>query len=533
MTSAPFTTEPDNDRSPWVERMVVLLFLVGITTPLCVQAFGTSDDEVILEREQRLPTPMPKVPTNLTSWTRFPRATDDWYAERFGLRNELLYAYQWTKIKMLHEAPNDENVFGPNDWIFGNGRGGLHSNRGASPFNPEELQRWRESLVAKHEWLKSRGIDYAFVLIPGKPSIYPEELPPALRPVAESRHAQFVEEMRKSPEVNFIDLYPELFAARATDSETNHLWFPLGLHWTQRGALVAYRTLMQRLPERHQGRELLDFHDFRLRPGGRGDDFSRNYLVDGLFAQNEDMMMQIPANPARRARTKPDDPSCWFQTFRNKDRSLTKALILRDSFGSMIAPFLAQQFSELVQISTHYFSPAVIEACNPELVIELYANQVLTWQPPHLLSVFENTELERRFEAMDRVLLPSIAAGRPPEIAGLRGAEVEETPDGVLLSSDGTQAVSLPHFTWYEGELTIVRIELTAPAKTYLALFYPQPGTNAYRMKQASHFPLEGGRQVVYMALPLQQRDDSLGLQPGCAVGDYVIHDVEARSAPE
>lgn len=519
-----------NRRSRGAQWFVVGAFLAALTAPLVVQLSGAGDDQAILDREQRAPTPPPSVPRDLESWTAFPAATDAWYGERFGLRNQLLYAYQWIKLWVLNEAPTTKQVIGRDDWIFTNADDALDGSRGALPFTDRELADWHDSLIARHEWLASLGIDYALAIVPAKATLYPEHVPHGYEQVGPSRREQLFEVMRGAPQVTVIDLYPAMLAEKAHDTASDHQFFPLGLHWTHRGAYTAYRALMEQLGERHGARPLLEADEFRQFPVPRGDDFSLAFLVDGRFDQDEFEWQQRTPFRARKVPVRGDDGSCWLETWRNEDGSLTKLLFVRDSFGSLMLPFLVQHFAEVVNLSTHHFSPAVVEAVRPDLVIELYAEPALTFHPPHLQRVFAQDELARRFEALPNVRLPAHGEDAAPALGSLRGSQVFREAGAAVLESDGRQSFTLPPYEDEGDELTVLRIELTAPARTYLSVYYPLPGLGTYRPKIASYIPVRAGRQTVYLELPPPRRDAPLGVMPGCAPGEYRIHDVEVRS---
>lgn len=515
--------------------MLAVVFVIGIAAPLVAQALGSGDDQAILSRELRVPTPAPSLPSSLESWRRFPRDAENWYGEQFGFRDELLYSYQWMKLYPLNECPVEHLRIGPEDWIFSNSAQILHSSRGAFPLTPEELATWREAIVARRDWLKARGIDYAMALMPGKSAVYPEQLPPALRNVATSRRDQFVEDMRlNAPDVQVIDVLPQFIAAKVNDTPSDHLYFPLGLHWTPRGALVGYRAVMDALPERYRSVPNAKDSDFKFGPGGRGDDFSTSFLVEGRFDQDELTLDRIKGQTSRLTRNPAPDGSCWFNTWQNSVPGLPNAVFLRDSFGVLSVPLFAQHFGTTTDLLTLNFTPSVIEATNPDIVIELYIDHTLTFLTPHAQRTFDQSALVERFVQMKHVLLTdSKSEDVNNRIVGLRGAEVGYSSEGVRVPSNGTQAVALPNFTYGADPLTILRLEITAPAATYITLYYPMPGASKYREKQSSQIPLQAGRQSVLIALPPQRVDEPIGLMPGCAPGEFVIHDYEVRAGKD
>lgn len=524
----PTGTDP-SARTASAEWWLVGAFALCISAPMIVQATGIAGEDVIASRERRVPAPAPSLPRDLASWTRFPSATEDWYAERFGLRNELLHAQHWLKLEVFDETPVERVVIGPGDWLFTNSADALDCNRGTRPFSAQELREWRESLTARRDWLASKGIDYALVLVPGKAAVYPEHVPPQYERRGPSRREQFLEELRRDSDLLVIDLLPALQAERDNDTPESHVFYPLGMHWTARGALVANAAIVQSLPERHRGRapETREQMDVRSSPGG--DDFSHQFLVQGRFEQKEFYYSPAVERPARFVTASSSKADFDLPTWVSSETQLRRALVLRDSFGNMVLPFLAQQFSHLNEVTSLNFSPALVEQLQPDIVIELFVDHTLGYHLPQHQRIFDQDALGAAFEASTEFLLAPVADGDSPELVGLRGTLVGKTKRGTRVPSDGSASVTLPPFEWTANQDVVLALEITAPAPTFLSLYYPLEGVNAYREKQATDIPIHAGKQTVYVALPPPVAPGPIALLPGRSAGDYMIHRVEAR----
>ena len=520
-------------RTPWVEALFGVAFALALVTPVVVMLARGDDTDVILQREQRFPTPTPEVPRTLEEWAAFPGRTDMWYSERFGLRNDLVHAFHWSKVEVFDESPTTNLVIGRDDWLFSDVFSALDCLRGALPMTQEELTAWRESLVAKRAWLAGKGIDYVLVIVPGKGTVYPEQLPEGYDIVGPSRREQLLEELALAPEVHVIDLLPRFLADKADDAPDDHLYYPLGLHWTARGALAGYQEVMSRLPERHRSRASLTADDYAVERGGRGDDFSHSFLVKERFVQDEPILRLEGRKGAWRENGERDDGSCWFPTWGSPQPSPTVALFQRDSFGQAVLPKFAQHFRTLTDCTTLQFSPTVIDACEPDLVVELWVEHTLGYEIPHVHRAFEQAVLRERFERLPVELLPATQEGEAPRMTSLRDTRIRATRFGMRMLVEGVAAAKFEPVAWDADAETILRLDISAPARTYATLFYPLPGLSTYRLKQSSQLPLEPGRQTLYLALPPQRFPGSIAIAPGCALGDYMIHDVEIRTSSE
>lgn len=519
-----------NPRSKGVEWCLIGAFALCVGAPVIVQATGATGPEVIQAREKRVPAPAPQLPRDLDSWAAFPRATENWYAERFGLRNQLLYAQHWIKLEVYDESPVDRVVIGRDDWLFTDGSDALACYQGSLPFTQAELTAWRESLEARHDWLAAQGIEYALILVPGKAVVYPEQVPVAYEPIGPSRRQQFLAELGKSPRVNIIDLAPALIAERAHDTTDNHAYYPLGVHWTARGALASAAAIFDALPARFGGKPLETLDQLICTPSPRGDDFSHQFLVAGRFDQGEYQYKPPGGWPARHIDKGEQGGDYDISTWITDDPERPRALIFRDSFGNMILPMLAPHFSRMHDITSLNFTPSLVDELKPDVVMELFVDLTFAYQLPQRQLTFSQADLAAGFEVAEQVLLPPAQSGEVPKITGLRETPIRSTPTGAVIRSDGTGSAVLPEFAWRPDQIVILKLDLSAPAPTHMSLYYPLLGVNAYREKQASDVPLHAGRQTIYVALPPPVAPGPIAILPGRASGDYVIHNVEARA---
>lgn len=521
-------------RTSWVEVATIVAFLAAISAPLLLAGVLPSPAEEIFARERRVPAPLPDAPVDLESWERFPRETTSWYADRFGLRMELTRAFHAMQLHVLGGSPADNVVLGKDGWLFGDDFQSGASTRGADPFTPDELDAWVASIRDKRDWLAAQGIEYALVVVPAKETVYPEHVDDALAPVGPSRREQLLAALAETPRVRTVDVLPGLLAEKRRDRPESHVYFPLGLHWSGRGAYVGYRMILDALPARFHVRRPFRRDELdRVPLTGPGDDYSHNFLTANSYRQSE--FRWRPAEGQRAARTlgARADGSCGFPEWASPDGRGPRALIIRDSFGSQVLPLLACHFGRLTDCPSLKFSPEFVRASDPELVIELWFEHTLSFEAPHRIARFEQDELATAFADLpDRALHVAGAAGadalRPDP-----GTRIDADADGARVSAAGAPVVRLPERAVPRDAYAILRLELTAPATTVASVFYPLTADGKYRRKQSSQLPVRAGRQTLYLELPPRQVEGPLAFSPGCASGDYVIHRVEIRAAGE
>ena len=90
-----------------------------------------------------------------------------------------------------------------------------------------------------------------------------------------------------------------------------------------------------------------------------------------------------PSNPKSTVRREKigDVPYVYFE---NESPELPNAIIFRDSFFTVMQPFLAQNFNELIDVKAYIVDLEWIEQEKPDIVIFLMTERIiqrLTWFP--------------------------------------------------------------------------------------------------------------------------------------------------------
>ncbi len=111
------------------------------------------------------------------------------------------------------------------------------------------------SAISKfRDQLKAKGVELLVVIVPGKPSIYPERLTGAALNGANGRnangrntpafgHGKRILDSLAALGFNTVDLYTPLWAAKADDAKLGALYLNDDTHWTPRGAELAAREI--------------------------------------------------------------------------------------------------------------------------------------------------------------------------------------------------------------------------------------------------------------------------------------------------
>jgi hypothetical protein len=358
------------------DRALAGLFLLGLAAPPALTLTGGGGRLA----ENRPPAPPP-------AWKAsrdFPGKFDAFFADRFGLRNDLVRAHGWLAFHVLGVSPTPDVVLGRAGWLYYAGAGSFADFQGRRPFAAEELERWRRALERRRDRLAEKGIAYLFVVAPNKQTIYPEHLPDALNRPGRTRLDQLADHLRAHSDVPFLDLRPALRRAKQREP----VYRPGDSHWSDLGAHVAYERILEALADRRPELRPWPRERFTATPAATDSDLG---LMLGLPSPPPERTWELAPRAPRRAaladaglsahsrRPPVPEPAAAFTV---ADPALPSAVMLYDSFGLAVRPFLAEHFRRSLFLWRTTLEPDVLDRERPDLVIQEMCERCLQGAPP-------------------------------------------------------------------------------------------------------------------------------------------------------
>src|SRR5712671_2657769 len=254
MSDRVMTGQP-RDRKASNAWPMILLFGVLLLVPAVAQLAGMGQST----SENRTLAPFPKL-TTFKDLADVSRASENYVNDRFGLRSQLVHANSLMHYR-LGISTNKDVVIGKDGWLFYAAERIMEQHTGADIFKPDELDKWVRQMEADRDWLEQRNIAFYMVAAPDKNTIYPEKLPDYPRPRnATTRLDQLSARLEQST-LEFINPKAALLAAKQKNVQ---VYFDGDTHWTQRGALVAYELLMERIRRKFPDIAARTIDDYRV-----------------------------------------------------------------------------------------------------------------------------------------------------------------------------------------------------------------------------------------------------------------------------
>lgn len=326
--------------------------------------------------------------------------TGDWDAEKEVLRrttplwNGAVSMYNTLAYRMGASGNRAIAQVGKDGWVF---LGDVFNRNfsqaiGRRQLNEADLSSWSSSWRGQADYLKSQGIAFVVIVAPSQWSIYRDKLP-AWAPDGKG-HTPLDQLLALSPKLPLLDLRPTLIAGRAQ----HDTYSKLNSHWTDYGAFVAWPTLAAEL-ERQTGERLWRPQLERVEITDEANEFdgmmsirARNPWTRYVLNNRPADYQMIQADGGRQA-VQWDMKTSLFdmprRTWNMQAPSAKRLLVLRDSMGDALSPFLQNSFRDVVQLRHSLDTPATrpdfvatIEQVKPDVVIVELTERYLDAQPP-------------------------------------------------------------------------------------------------------------------------------------------------------
>jgi hypothetical protein len=362
------------------DRLLAMLFILCIAVPL-VGAWLHWDVAQPFDEKRQLAT-MPGWPTDGAQVKAFLPAFCSYYRDHFGFRDWLIQRQMEAQLGISGVSPSPLVAVGARGWLFWcpPSDADYAKYRGLAPFSESELDAWQKMFEGRNARLAANHIQFLVVFVPDKQTIYPEFMPESKKIVRNvSRLDQLMDRLQKTnPTLAVLDLRAELIRAKPGEQ----LYYKADTHWTQFGAYVGYRAIMNEVTRVLPGKHIVTMgplsfqRSVEQRTGGDLTDIvgvSEEYK-EQLMTMTPLVQVLVPAGP--------HDGHIAEIVLDNDDRQLPRLVMFRDSFATALIPLMARSFSHGVYRWSYNFDPNLIARQKPDLVISEFTERALYDAPP-------------------------------------------------------------------------------------------------------------------------------------------------------
>ncbi len=334
------------------EILVSVLFVGILILPFTDRLFGFFPE--VKNNENRSLKAKPHL--NVSYLDAFPAEFDEYYSDNFDLRNQFLLLNSKLKFQMFNMPPiDDKAILGLDDWMY-LVEDQMETYLGKTLINNSSLNQYYNIINYRRNFLDSIGSKYYIVVVPVKTSVYPEFLP-VFRQKNDQKTLtdQFVNLTDTMRGLTVVDLRPVFKEAKGGGVRMFH---KTDNHWNEYGSYIAYKEIMKVISNDFPGLDPMDISGFTI-DSVEVEGMGLSKMMGIYLGVTEN---KISCKPTFQSKSKkgqisnyPITPSFGYKSqyemvYVVDNESLPKLLMIRDSFGGTVMPFLSEHFSKSIYI---------------------------------------------------------------------------------------------------------------------------------------------------------------------------------------
>lgn len=346
-------------------RILLFAFIMLIAAPSAIWFFAGAD----LQKESREKREMKLFPVlNVLTVKEFPSEFDKYYSDSLPFRNQIIDICSSCEYRFYGFTESEKVLFGKDGWLFYKWKQDgdpIADYKRINQFSQKELETIKHNLICTKNYLASHNSDFLLLICPNKENAYPEYMPDyIIRADRISRTKQLTEYMKGSG-VRIISLQEPLDERK----KTWPVYLEKDTHWNLAGAYTGSEQTAEAFGKKLPSFESLNPH---TESGFVPKEYKDLLDIGGIdLTENRHVSIQYDSISER------NDISEFETGFRNNQGS-GRLMMLRDSFGIPMMPFLADQFSEARFIHRRHFKNSVMQEFKPDCLVLQIVERYLT-----------------------------------------------------------------------------------------------------------------------------------------------------------
>ena len=229
----------------------IAAFLLMLAIPVVTMNFGRTDTSVTENRKlaafPSLKTAEGKINRNL------PSDFEAWFNDHIGLRDPMIRANATLRMRLFGEMPAGADYrLGPKGELNYVGQIVIPEYQHTNLLPEEKIAEICDAYTVVNDYLEGRGIRFYYMQNWDKQSVYPEYFPDTVIQYGDiSMTDQVIDALMTRTSVPVISTKEAMIRGKE-QYETYSVWGN-STHWTDRGAYLGYRQLMERIAEDYEG----------------------------------------------------------------------------------------------------------------------------------------------------------------------------------------------------------------------------------------------------------------------------------------
>ncbi|MBQ3518529.1 MAG: hypothetical protein IJA31_04330 [Clostridia bacterium] len=306
---------------------VVLCFVISLIPFVCM-AFAPEADGTLEKRElAKFPSIVEDGKFNFNILEEL----GDYFNDHFAYRQQMVAA-DALLLDKFGTSSVDSVIRGTDGWLYYTTS--VYDYSGYNTMSDRYAYNVAHTLAQTQKFVEENGAKFAYVVAPNKNSLYPEHMPYYLPVVDDENNMDVIRKHLNNMGVNFVDLFPVF------EAEDEVLYLMRDSHWNNKGALLAYNTIMDNLGIEHEDYANAPYTKAETEYGDLGNmlygvaakpEWNYYYDIEELYTLTTPM--QSVEDPFIQAENPQGEGSL---------------VMFRDSFTNAMLPYFANEYKDSV-----------------------------------------------------------------------------------------------------------------------------------------------------------------------------------------
>lgn len=351
---------------------------------LLVPASKISREEKSVQENRRLAAYVPLFSDQGLN-NRFGQDFEAWFNDRFNYREAVISFYSGLEMLLNSRINNKVAFFNKKThWLFNNEQLKIRK------LSRQTEDRVLRELSAAGRFFRRQGIKTYMLMVPGKIDIYAKAAEPYYKVRGIQNEGTIKRMMSELP---FPVVYP--LAELQEGAKENFVFFKTEHHWTEWGAYLGYRKLMQTIAKDFPAAGAVgeDAYDIFYKRRVRGDWDREDFTLGQTFVQMnvkypEDKLLDVEYKYYNPKKVLAEDVNDTEMTkhYHNPDGNGLRVMLIGTSMSENLLQFLPQNFSELKYFRTN--NSPIVPVAEEKKIMKRYKREILEYKPDILVFCF-------------------------------------------------------------------------------------------------------------------------------------------------
>lgn len=290
----------------------------------------------------------------------------------------MIKLFNHLNIFIFRSSPVNIKAFvGKEGWFFMSGEE-IKTYSGTSLFTQNELNEFKDEMLLRKKMAEENNAHFFIAIVPNKSNIYPEYMPDHIIKTNGAGYGKQLLNFLQENNFPVIDLYTPLLNSKK-DAE---LYYHTDTHWNNYGAFMACNAVLNEFGKYAPNVKPLDLRIYKphtvIEEAG---DIAKMFSMEHELKEKNPTPVRPGGSVSYEKKQNKYTPTKGFPypddyeytRYTNND-SLPTVLIIRDSFGKKIFPYISEQSKKCVAIydGWHYGrNEKIIKEEKPDIILLL------------------------------------------------------------------------------------------------------------------------------------------------------------------